>query len=143
MDNKILYTAKFTQSLVEIGQKIWKLVRTDRQTDEQTDRLTDRQRGCFLYTVPKYICGGYNYITILCIFYQSTWRKLSTCGKSLYCIDNVVLTKPRHERGFDLTISVHWLHRQVKLPYKWDTPIQLTYFYLIQTDNSKWSVIVS
>jgi hypothetical protein len=39
MDNKILHTAKFTHhdlkfhSLVEIGQKMWKLVQTDGQTD--------------------------------------------------------------------------------------------------------------
>jgi hypothetical protein len=42
--------------LVEIGQKLWKLVHPDRQADGWTDRQTDR----FLYTPPNYACGGYN-----------------------------------------------------------------------------------
>jgi hypothetical protein len=53
MDNKIRYTAKYThhdlkfQSLVEIGQKMWKLVQTDRPIPTYP---------------PNYVCGGYKYI---------------------------------------------------------------------------------
>ena len=47
--------------LVEIGQKIWKLVQTDRQRDRhaerQTDTHTDRQAFRFLYTSQK-LCLG-------------------------------------------------------------------------------------
>ena len=59
MDNTILYNAKFThhdQSLVEIGQKMWKLVWTDRQTDGQTDR--------FLYTPQTMFAEGIKMSTL-------------------------------------------------------------------------------
>jgi hypothetical protein len=46
------------QSLVEIGQKIWKLVRTDRRTDGKMDGRTDRQTGRFLYTPPQTTFAG-------------------------------------------------------------------------------------
>ena len=56
MDNKILYTAKFTQRdlkfhkvWLEIGQKMWKLVRTNR----------------FLYTPQTMFVGGINMSQIL------------------------------------------------------------------------------
>jgi hypothetical protein len=52
MDNKILYTAKFTHPdlkfhKVEIGQKMWKLVQINGQTDSYIPPPP-----------PNYVCGG-------------------------------------------------------------------------------------
>jgi hypothetical protein len=59
MDNKILYTAKFTHydlKFIKFGGNRTKDVEVgpDRRTDRQTDRQTDR----FLYITPNYVCGG-------------------------------------------------------------------------------------
>jgi len=68
MDNKILYTAKFTHHDLKFHKVWWK---SDKRfgswsgwTDKQTE--TDRQTGRFLYTPPNYVLGGIKSYTYFC-----------------------------------------------------------------------------
>ena len=53
MDNKILYTAKFTHHDLKFHKVWWK-----RTNDLEAG--PDRQTGRFLHTPSNYVCGGYN-----------------------------------------------------------------------------------
>jgi hypothetical protein len=57
MDNKILYTAKFTYHDLKFHK-----VGGNQTKDLEVgpDRQTDRQADSYIITPPNYICGGYN-----------------------------------------------------------------------------------
>ena len=66
MDNKILYTAKFTHHDLKVHKVWWKSDKrcgnwsgqTYRRTDGQTGRRTDRQTDRFIYTSQTMFAGA-------------------------------------------------------------------------------------
>ena len=56
MDNKILYTAKFTHHDLKF-HKVWWKSDKDLEIDPDTDRQTDRPIPIY---PPNYVCRGYN-----------------------------------------------------------------------------------
>ena len=55
MDNKILYTAKFTHHDLKFHKVWWK---SDKRCGSWSGQM-DRRTGRFLYTPQNYACGGY------------------------------------------------------------------------------------
>ena len=58
MDNKILYTAKFTPHDLKFHKVWWKSDKRCGSWSGQTDRQIDRQTGRFLYTPHTMFAGG-------------------------------------------------------------------------------------
>ena len=69
MDNKILYTAKFTHHDLKFHKVWWKSDKRFGSWSGQTDRRTDRPIP--IYPPSNYNCGGYNYISALAPYFLS------------------------------------------------------------------------
>ena len=60
MDDKILYTTKFTHHDLKFHKVWWKSDKRFGSQFGKTDRRTDRDRPADSYIPPNYVCGGYN-----------------------------------------------------------------------------------
>jgi hypothetical protein len=74
MDNKILYTAKFTHYDIKFHKVWWKSDKRFGSWSGQTDSKTDRPIPIYPPPPPNFVCREYNYIVAVAFFYW--WRKL-------------------------------------------------------------------